>query len=92
MGIKYGLSEDQQKKFDEWYDQQSLIAVEHQKENPPDVPQEILDSFWESGYPYGGAIGGDYTLMFTPTSIGVIVEARHAFTQTTIDLTDYEGF
>ena len=39
-----------------------------------------------------GAIGGQFTYEFTPTTIGVIVKVRDCITHESIDLTEYETF
>lgn len=90
--MKFLLTENQTIRLDEWKANQNKKAVQEQKQNPPDVPQDLLDEFWEMGYPYGGAVGGNLTYSFTPTSIGVVVTVKDAFTNETIDLTDYEDW
>lgn len=42
---------------------------------------------WELGYPYGGAIGGDTTYSFTPTSLGVVTKITCYGKE--LDLTEY---
>lgn len=37
-----------------------------------------------------GAIGGELTYMFTPTSLGTIVKVVHAVTKAELYLTDYD--
>ncbi len=39
-------------------------------------------------FPYYGAIGGAYTISFTPSSIGTFVQAQNSVTQEKIDLTE----
>jgi hypothetical protein len=46
--------------------------------------------WWDQGLPYGGAIGGDTTYSFTPTSLGVVVKA-HCWGHE-LDLTDYKSW
>jgi hypothetical protein len=52
------------------------------------VESEIKKSL-RSGHAYYGAIGGGISYTFTPTGLGVIVEAKEYFTQETKDFTDY---
>lgn len=40
--------------------------------------------------PNYGAIGGELTYIFTPTSIGTIVKVVHGVTKAELDLTDYD--
>lgn len=85
----FQLNDDQLAKIETWKKEQNLAAVEKQKENPPDVPKDLLEQFWANGYPYGGAIGGELTYSFSPTSIGVQAEVIHAFTGEILDVTEY---
>lgn len=41
---------------------------------------------------YSGAIGGRITYMFTPTSLGLAVQAQDNLTKEILDLTDYEDW
>lgn len=85
----FDISEDQQAKLDIWVLQQNQISILKQKANPPDVPLTILESCWESGFPYGGAIGGNLTYSFTPTSLGVVVRVTDTLSGNSLDLTEY---
>jgi hypothetical protein len=85
----FNISEEQQAKLDIWVIQQNQISILKQKANPPNVPRSILESCWEGGFPYGGAVGGNLTYSFTPTSLGVVATVTDVLTGNTIDLTDY---
>jgi hypothetical protein len=39
-----------------------------------------------------GCIGGGYSYIFTPTSLGVVVRVKNNLTKEEIDLTDYEAW
>lgn len=88
----FTLSIAQDRKLYDWVLEQNKKAIEAQKENPPNISREILESCWEEGFPYGGAVGGSLTYSFTPTSLGVCVKVTDAFTKETIDLTEYEDW
>jgi hypothetical protein len=91
--MRFELNEKQMDTLDKWVDSQSATAVANQKANPPtDVPLDILETCWDMGYPYGGAIGGSLTYSFTPTSVGVAIDVTCSHTQQTIDLSDYEDW
>jgi hypothetical protein len=90
MMYKFSLTNDQIVKLDEWMKKQNADAVAAQRANPPDVPLPLLESCWEDGFPYGGAIGGGFTFSFTPTSIGVVVKVHNVMTDDVLDLTDWE--
>lgn len=88
----FSLTDEQTIKLCAWTRDQNTRAVAAQQANPPNVPRDLLESCWEDGYPYGGAIGGSLTFSFTPTSFGTTVTVTDAHTQETIDLTDYENW
>lgn len=47
---------------------------------------------WSRQFPYSKtAIGGDITFSFTPTTIGLIVKAKH-YSGAVLDLSDYDSF
>lgn len=39
-----------------------------------------------------GAIGGEYTYSFTPTTLGTVIKVHNDLTKDEIDLTDYSDF
>lgn len=39
-----------------------------------------------------GAIGGEYTYSFTPTSLGTIIKVHNEMTKQELDLTEYSDF
>ncbi len=45
----------------------------------------------ENRLAYAGAVGGEYTFCFTPTSIGTVIKVKHA-TGAELDLSDYENW
>lgn len=92
MTSNFILHDTQIVKLNAWIEHQNALAIESQKLNPPDVPPDLLESFWKAGFPYGGAVGGDLTYEFTPTSLGVTAIVRNVHTGNTIDLTDYESW
>ncbi len=67
--------------------------------NPPFVLSEAqwrLASDWiatqRSAHPsLTGAIGGDVTFCFIPTSIGVVIQVKHV-SGAVLDISDYESF
>lgn len=88
----FRLTEDQINQIDQWVHEQNQKVIEEQKKNSPDVPRELLEECWEMGYPYTGAIGGEITYSFTPTSLGSIVRVRHVQTGAELDVTDYDSW
>ena len=53
--------------------------------------KKFVDWKNEKGYIDAGAVGGAYTVCFTPTSLGDIVSVK-CIDGTKIDLTDYDSF
>lgn len=39
---------------------------------------------------YSGAIGGRFTYLFTPTSLGVVIVVQDSMSKTEIDLSEYD--
>jgi hypothetical protein len=86
----FTLTDEQTIQLCQWTAEQNRKAVAEQRINPPvGVSCDLLDACWSQGYPYGGAIGGSLTFMFTPTGLGVVTRVRDAFTLEEIDLSDY---
>lgn len=71
----------------------SLTAVQKGRVRIWSVEQDdLVRSQQNLNEPYYGAIGGELTYSFTPTSIGVIVKVAHAVTKSKLDVSDYERF
>jgi hypothetical protein len=54
--------------------------------------QEAKARTMQGKKPYYGAIGGELTYMFTPTSLGVVVKVKHEYTGDVLDLTEYSDW
>jgi len=89
--MKFELNTDQQDKLAKWIDEVRYLGVKVQKEQIKNPTNAVIMS-WESGIPYSGAAGGQYTYSFTPTSLGIVCRAHDAVTGTAVDLTDYESW
>jgi len=76
------------KKIDEWLHEVVYPKViEHHKKDP-NLGIWLLKNANGMEYPYYGAIGGDLTYQFTPTSLGVIIKVLHV-SGAELDITDY---
>lgn len=53
---------------------------------------EIVKRSQASIVPNYGAIGGELTYSFTPTSLGTVVKVKHGLTYNELDLTDYDSW
>jgi hypothetical protein len=93
--LKFSITDEQQAKVEKWLREEVYPAViaDQKARTPVDDPAyEISKYCWDQGHPYGGAIGGGVSYVFTPTSIGVVVHAQEDYTSKSIDITDYDHF
>lgn len=90
MKIQVDLTDKQEKQFKAWEAEQDKICLEKQLAQMSEEDKLVLTNDGES--PYYGAIGGSITWMITRTSLGFIIKVRHAGTEETINLTDYENW
>ena len=89
--MRFDLIPTEYEKFKAWEKEIYAKGVAHQKATVVD-PHDTYKFCWENGFPYCGAVGGQFTFYFTPTSIGTIIGVKDAITGEQIDLTDYEMF
>lgn len=73
------MSPEQETKLEEWQQQQDAKVLEQQRVNDP--TQDM---------PYYGCSGGEYSYIFTPTSLGIVLEVRNNVTKEQINLIDYK--
>ena len=93
MQLIFELNTSQIEKYNKWQESVYQKMIDEQRKNPPkNIPRELLESMWDDGFPYTGAIGGSTTFSFTPTSIGVVACVKDSVTGEEIDLTDYDKF
>ncbi len=77
--MNFTLSDEQIKSVNEWIDEQDKIV-------------KLKQGLSGEELPYYGAIGGEVTYSFTPTSLGLITIVKHAGTDNTVDLTEYNDW
>lgn len=75
--MNFGLNDEQVKKAAKWIEQQENFERKKQGLSSTESP-------------YYGAIGGELTYSFTPTSLGIIEKIKHSGTGSEIDLTEYD--
>jgi hypothetical protein len=88
-GWSFELDDQQVAKLAAWRAEQDKAVLERQRAASTGEP--FVDAVHESGSPYYGAVGGELTISFCPTSIGTIVTATHS-SGAEINLTDYENW
>ncbi len=72
----FEISDEQRKKIRAW---------------STEIDERIAKEQGREDGPYYGAIGGSLTYMFTPTSIGVIIQVKHASGEE-LDVSDYDSW
>lgn len=90
--MQFDLSEKEVAKLAEWTKEVYAKGVELQRATVVDPDPDTYGFCWENGFPYTGAIGGQFTYSITPTSIGTIVVVEDAVTGEELDITDYGMF
>ena len=87
--MKFELNDAELKKFEEWEKEVYKKGVKLQKKTMK-RPDSFVEECWEDGYPYTGAIGGQFTFMITQTSLGPTLIVKDAITNEELNLTDYD--
>lgn len=93
--MTFSLTPEQEARFSEWCKEVNQEAVNKQMRNAIDAgrkPDVFESQCWEDGEPYTGAIGGRFTFMFTPNSIGIGVRVKDAVTERELDLSEYDNW
>ena len=92
--IQFNLDDKQINTLRQWELKQNQKAINMQKlmitYNHPSI--DIYRECWDEGFPYGGAIGGEFTYSFCPNSIGINISVKNAITGDVIDFSDYENW
>lgn len=86
----FSLDPDQSKKLAAWCEEQTARALERQRARMSPAEFSMLTVGGKA--PYAGAIGGELTYSFTPTSLGTVVKVTNGLTNETLDLTDYDSW
>lgn len=94
MNRTFTINDEQAKMIDEFITEQNLKAIQQQKDKvtPDDSFYQLYKDCWDTGYAYGGAIGGILTYSFTPTSVGEALVVRHNLTGEAINLSNYNNW
>lgn len=84
----FELTVEQQTKVDSWAAEIDARVAKQQFEEGGDA------AMWTDGgkYPYYGAIGGELTYSFTPTSLGMVVAVKHSREEKPLDVTEYDSW
>lgn len=89
----FEVSVEDQAKISRWLvDTVYPAVIKTQKKSGKYKDNFAAQVMWESGCPYGGAIGGDLTYEFTPNSLGYTFVVVDGHTKERLDLTDYDSW
>lgn len=88
----FSLSDNQQKKLDAWLKEVYAKTINMQKAMIEETHEfyHLYKESWDLGYPYTGAIGGNISYTFTPTSLGATLVVHESASMESIDLTEYD--
>jgi hypothetical protein len=89
--MKFEITAEEQQRIHHWKITEvypDIIAK--QKEDESLAGLQVARDYWDQGYPYGGAIAGDTTYKFSPTSMGLVTEVE--CWGKVFNLTDYESW
>lgn len=88
--MKFEISLEKLSEIAKWLEEINTKALEKQKEN---LTEEEYDYLTLNGkFLYTGAIGGNITYSFTPTSLGMVIKIKEAITEEELDITDYDSW
>jgi hypothetical protein len=73
MKLTIELTSAQVRRLKQWQNEQNAKVAAKQKKS----------------YAYYGAIGGGFSFIYTPTSVGNVIKVMNSVTKEEIDLTDY---
>lgn len=86
--MKFEITEEEQAKIDKWLEEVVYPPIiEAQLKDPRHAAMLFADDNGKIKYPYFGAIGGDLTYKFTPTSLGTVLVVESCGQE--LNLTDY---
>lgn len=86
--MRFDIDEKTLEKILVWHKEQDEIVLKRQRE---DVNKTAFQAALnEEGIPYYGAIGGELTYCFTPTSLGDILVVKHSGTKAELNVTNFD--
>jgi len=89
--MKFEVTAEEQAQIDKWLDEvvyPPIIA--EQLKDPNKAMHLFADENGKIKYPYFGAIGGDLTYKFSPTSLGTVLVVESCGQE--LNLTDYSSW
>jgi hypothetical protein len=92
--MKFELNDVELANFEKWKEFIIPVSIEYQKRSikVTDPFYEDYAMCWGMGFPYCGAIGGQFSFRFSTTSIGTTVVVIDNVTKAEYNITDWSCF
>lgn len=87
----FAISNTDVTKINKWLKEEIYPPIVERQKLDPDIAPFLIADDDGTIYPYSGAVGGDITYSFTPTSLGTIFTVTHS-SGAKLDLTTYEDW
>jgi len=86
--MQFEVTKEQEAKVREWLQTDVYPKLRKSRKHRKIVWHDYDDAM----YPYAGAIGGDISYIFSPTSLGYCVEAEEHFSKRRLNITDFSDW
>lgn len=83
----FPIDDEMEKKIEVWLQTVVYPPIVEKQLQDPEIAMWVVKTKDGKIYPYSGAIGGDCTYSFTPTSLGMVTKVTSYGQE--LDLTDY---
>lgn len=77
--MRFTLNSEQHTQIYVWLEEQEKLYKKLHN-----IPDDVT--------PHYGAIGGELTYSFTPTTLGIVIKIKHNGTGNVLDVTDYDSW
>lgn len=88
--MNFQVTPEEESKIDKWLRETVYPPILEEQRKDPHLASLHFEDEEGYTYPYFGAVGGDLTYSFRPTSIGTIFTVKSCGHE--LDLTDYESW
>jgi hypothetical protein len=89
--MQFEISNQSRQLIDTWLHTRVYPLILEQQKASAEFVHQIARDTLDREIPYSGAIGGELTYSFTPTSLGTIIKVKHS-SGAELDLTFYESW
>lgn len=88
VSMKFEVTDEQKEKISKWAGEQDAVWLQKQKSSDNSFARRLA----ADNIPYYGAIGGELTYCFSPTSLGDILVVKHGGTGAELNVTDFDNW